>query len=259
MNPTWKRLLKRSLITTPVPVGARGYCSPWCIQRFIYQALSDAGIENRSPFSPLAVLRIWLQSRGKPAAVRSLCLAQLDAMTRPSHGFSHAYSLIAVVSTAVLLWALLSPQTADTNFAHTGDDSILKVVIHPMADIDATEVALPLAGDYREAPYSPGIRNTSGLAGSQWILQQPAERYTLQLLSASQLSGLEKFCQRHDICRQAAYYRTTLDGSPLYRLLYGQYPSNKAAQTALKQLPDELRAMSPWSRQFQQIRLEIQG
>jgi len=259
MNPTWKRPLKRSLIITPLPAGKRGYCGPICVHRFIYQALSNAGIENRSPYSPGRILKIWLLARGRPAAVRSHCLTQLDSMDKPAPGFSHAYSFIAVFSFIVLVWTLLSPQTADTNFVTAKKNSILEVIIQPMQDIDGLEIVLPMSGDYHQAPYSPGLREAGGLAGPGWILQQRESDYTLQLVSASELGSLQRFCTKHAICPQAAYYQSNVQGKTLYRLLYGIYPNNRAAQDALQALPDELLQLSPWSRQFQQIQPEIKS
>ncbi len=259
MSATWKRPLKRSLITTPIAANRRGLCYPLCVHRYIYSALANAGIENRSPFNLLEILRIWIKARGRPAAVRSLCLNRLDSMQKPSSGFNHAYTFIALLSTGLMLWTLLTPQTANTRLTRERTDSILQFVIQPLPDLDSLGITLPMASDYQESPYMPGMHHPNGLANAQWIRQQNDDDYALQLISASDPQGLENFCSRHRICGDSAFYATELNGAVIYRLLYGRYPSNKAARLAIENLPNELQKFSPWSRQFRQIKQEIPG
>ncbi len=259
---TWKKLVIQAFTETPLSTDRRSRCSVFHIQQFIYQSLQNAGIENRSPFTLWQVIQIYYQSKGSATRVRELCIDTLVNMQKPATGFNASLTLTDYVGLIFSLFLFLAPQTATTFRAPDNGNSILKILVPPLAEIDLQEVHLPSSSDYLAlagaVKISPPInRSDSGLAGSDWILQQQDANYTLQLVSASQAQNLERFCQKHDICDQAATYRTSLNGKPLYRLLFGVYSNHKSAKLAKSQLPEALKKVSPWPRQFKKIKQEL--
>ena len=259
---SWKKLLIQAFRETPIDTNRSRRCGVFNIQQFIYRALENAGIENRSPFTFWQLLNIRYQSKGVPEAVRNLCIKTLLQMDKPSMGFKSGYTPVEIFGIVCTLIVLIAPQTATTFKAPMNGESILRILVPPVDDIDRLEVHLPHSSDYLTSAggvkISPVVlREASGLAGKSWILQQQDSFYSLQILSASNSDSLEQFCNKHDICTQSAYYQTELNGKPLTRLLYGVYPNHKAAKLAKQQLPPGLKQVSPWARQFKQIKKEL--
>lgn len=261
--PSWKTLLSQAFSQAPIATNRWGFCGLIQIHRYIYQALGQAGIENRSPFNSLHILRIRWLSGGNPDKVRTLCIDSITRMERPGIGYSGAPGLILSFTLVFSLSLMVSPRTANTYLTPINGNTILSYTIQPLADLDKAEVLLPSSSDYQLDGYSPltdtGSRhNMQGLANSEWIQQQPDAYYSLQLLSASNPDSLKTFCQQHNICNQSAFYRVTVKGKTLYRLLYGAFSNNKSAKAARTRLSLALQQQSPWARQFRQIKQEIQ-
>ncbi|MDJ0882238.1 MAG: SPOR domain-containing protein [Gammaproteobacteria bacterium] len=259
---TWKKLVIQAFNETPISTDRQSRCSVFHIQQFIYQALQNAGIENRSPFTLWQLLLIHYQSKGSPNRVRELCIQTIRNMQKPATGFNARLSVPEYLGILFTLFLFIAPQTATTFRTPDNGHSILKILVPPLAEIDQIEVHLPTSSDYlaiagavKIAP--PVTRLPSGLAGRDWILQQQDSKYTLQLVSASHEQSLERFCKKHDICQASATYQTTLKGKSLNRLLFGVYSNHKAAKLAKSQLPDALKKISPWPRQFKQIKQEL--
>jgi len=264
MSATWKKLLLQAFAQTDVPTNSRGRSGLLQVYRFIYRSLQHAGIENRSPFNLLQIIHLRLQAKGDPLRVKVLCADALHSMQKPSFGFSPATGLLFSLTAVIMLSMLVSPRTANTYRTPIRGDTLLQYQIQPLPDLDALTVRLPISSDYQLDSYSPladiGYRSKQqNLSGEEWIQQQVDSAYALQLLSASDPTNLEAFCQQHKICAKSAFYRTSIKGKTLYRLLYGVYPNHKAAKTARLQLSATLQKQSPWARQFRQIKQEIRS
>jgi len=259
---TWQKLVIQAFDETPIATDRKSRCSVFNVQRFIYQALQNAGIENRSPFSLRQLFQIHYRAKGSPQSVRQLCIQTIREMKKPATGFNSSLTVAEYFGILFTVFMLLTPQTATTYLVPVNGSSILKTLIPPQEDIDRIEVKLPtttdylaLAGPVKITP--PVMRHPSGMVDKNWILQQQDSAYSLQILSASNSKSLERFCLKHDICSHSAFYHTELNGKPLTRLLYGVYPNHMAAKQAKNQLPEALRKLSPWARQFKQIKHEL--
>ena len=101
--------------------------------------------------------------------------------------------------------------------------------------------------------------SVAGLKQEAWLLQQPPNTYTLQLLGTASEQALINFAKRHQIEDQSAYFSTSRDGRPWFSLVYGAYPDSVSARSAAKALPAALRGLNPWSRRFQDIQALIDG
>jgi len=259
---SWKKLVIQAFKETPIATNRRSCCNVFNIQQFVYRALENAGIENRSPFTLGQLVRIRYQSKGEPQSVRDLCIQTLQQMQKPAMGFNSSYGFSELVAVLMTLLLLVAPQTATTFRAPLNGESILKILVAPIEEIDAIEINLPsttdylaIAGPVKITP--PEMLHPSGLADKKWILQQKDSAYSLQILSASNNHSLESFCKKHHICDQSAYYQAEVKGKPIIRLLYGVYPNHQAAKMAKKHLPKSLNKISPWARQFKQIKKEL--
>lgn len=90
--------------------------------------------------------------------------------------------------------------------------------------------------------------------GSEWVNKQPDMRYAIQLVQASQLSGIVKFIKKHDLDDNSYYIHALQDGQYRYILLYGNYPNNRTSKKIAKTLPDAVQKAGYWIRTFGDLR-----
>ncbi len=91
----------------------------------------------------------------------------------------------------------------------------------------------------------------NGLYGQDWIKQQNKNHFTLQLLGTHQENTLPNYLKKFALTNDAATFKTKRDNKDWFTLVYGQYPTKSAAQTAAKQLPKGVT--KPWVRSFASI------
>lgn len=91
-----------------------------------------------------------------------------------------------------------------------------------------------------------------------WVREQNPRSYTLQLASSTNPRKIEKYYRDNDLEGNAGYYRNVRKGKNWYALVYGSYPSSKAAQQAIETLPEGLRKWKPWVRRFRDIQGTMQ-
>ncbi|WP_028469267.1 SEL1-like repeat protein [Neptunomonas japonica] len=95
---------------------------------------------------------------------------------------------------------------------------------------------------------------TSLVRGSEWVNKQPDMRYAIQLVQASQLSGIVKFIKKHELDDSSYYIHALQDGQYRYILLYGNYPNNRTSKKIAKTLPDAVQKAGYWIRTFGDLR-----
>lgn len=90
-----------------------------------------------------------------------------------------------------------------------------------------------------------------------WLADQPAEHYTLQLLGARDPETVERFLARHGDEAELHAIRTWRKAAAWHIVVTGSYPDRAAATAARGALPAALRQLQPWPRRFDQIRAEL--
>ena len=92
----------------------------------------------------------------------------------------------------------------------------------------------------------------SGIKGPVWLRQQPDGLYVLQLLSARYMSNIKNLLRAQSGIQNqlAGYVKYTPSGKARYLLLYGIYPDRETAETAINELPIELKSIPPWPRKL---------
>lgn len=81
-----------------------------------------------------------------------------------------------------------------------------------------------------------------GLKMNQQLLAMSPNHDTIQIVADSHAHEMAAFQQREDLQSMTKWYSGELNDHPWYGLLYGQYPTYKAAEAALQQLPAQLRS-----------------
>ena len=91
---------------------------------------------------------------------------------------------------------------------------------------------------------------TNGIKREDWVLRQPPNFYTLQIGSATDEGKLVKFIESNGIEENTAYIEVVIDGVTRYNALFGSYPSYAEANEAIATLPESIRKIKPWIRNF---------
>ena len=102
---------------------------------------------------------------------------------------------------------------------------------------------------------TPALNNIQ--AHEAWLWSQDPSHYTLQLLGTHNIGNIKQFIKQHQLRGKVVYYRTRRDQQDWYALLYGAYPNNNEARTAVGQLPAPIKKLSPWVRNFSAIHAEM--
>lgn len=91
---------------------------------------------------------------------------------------------------------------------------------------------------------------THDIRQREWVLQQPPEYYTLQLVSVLKEQDIINFIRAHGIESESAYVAVMVNGVTHYNALYGVYQSYESALEAAAEIPDSLAGLKPWARSF---------
>lgn len=91
--------------------------------------------------------------------------------------------------------------------------------------------------------------------GGDWLRQQPAAHYTLQLVGSRDRTAIDRFIEKHEISRPYAVFSRDLGGSPWFSLVSGSYPNREAAITARQRLPAGLDGV--WPRTFGSVQSQL--
>jgi len=100
-------------------------------------------------------------------------------------------------------------------------------------------------------PAGSEIRDTS------WVVSQPPDRYTIQVLGTENEVLLRHQIKRGGLLDKVAYYKKSRDGIPWYSLIYGSYASRAEAQSAAQGLPPSLSKGKPWIRKIGDIQASL--
>ncbi len=91
---------------------------------------------------------------------------------------------------------------------------------------------------------------------SQWVLQQAAKRYTLQLLLTSKKNALLRILKKYPkLQAKLKYVQVRRKNKRLYILFYGSFTTKSAAYKSVKILPREFK--QAWPKRFNAIQTEI--
>ncbi|WP_340613843.1 SPOR domain-containing protein [Xenorhabdus thailandensis] len=88
------------------------------------------------------------------------------------------------------------------------------------------------------------------------LLNAPANRFTLQLSSASRSDTLSAFAKKNNLVNYKVY-ETKRDGKTWFILIHGNYGSVSDAKRAISALPAEVQAKKPWVRKLQQVQQDL--
>ncbi len=83
-----------------------------------------------------------------------------------------------------------------------------------------------------------------------YILQQPEDRFVLQVYADSSRERAEDLIQNQAQPEQFTLVPTVYDSQPWYIVIYGDYPDSSSASAAIESLPRSLQRTQPWARSY---------
>jgi hypothetical protein len=108
----------------------------------------------------------------------------------------------------------------------------------------ATPASAHVAAAPTNAPAERGPRR------EEWVRAQKPDSYTLQIGSVTSEKDIQRFLRDAGIASEAAYIEVEINGTTRYNALYGTYASYAEAAQAAGELPESLRQVTPWVRNF---------
>jgi DamX protein len=134
---------------------------------------------------------------------------------------------------------------------------------HPVADIAAAETQADvdrqrLAQGPTTLAQATASAKVEAPHREDWLLNQPATLYSLQLLGSRNEKAVLKFIEEYRLeLSDTAYYKGSFKETEWFVLLYGLYPSREAAISARDTLPKPLRKSKPWPRSLESVQSAI--
>ena len=84
----------------------------------------------------------------------------------------------------------------------------------------------------------------------------PSSHYTLQLMGSRDAARVKAFAKKHHLGAKAKTYQSTYQGGPWTVLIYGNYATQAAAESAKHHLPASLKALHPWVKSYRAVHEE---
>lgn len=112
---------------------------------------------------------------------------------------------------------------------------------------DATRIARATAAPDAAAEAAETLRREA------WVLAQPGNHYTIQILAAGTDDLAREFIKQQGLAAEAAYIESPGQSTAVFRVIHGSYTSRALADKALAALPRGVAANSPWIRSFAEV------
>lgn len=90
-----------------------------------------------------------------------------------------------------------------------------------------------------------------------WILAQEQKKYTFQLMGSWESAEIDEFIEKHKLSGDIARFVSLRDNKPWYVLIYGIYPSKKAALQASSRWKGPMSNLPTWLRRFDSVQKQI--
>jgi len=222
--------------------------------------------------------RLYQRTNGIPGKI----ISELQNQTNRWFKWQQSLLLISGVSAIFALVYLYKPVFEQTNLYQSLfiDKSQIKINVSQIANLSKHKLLKPVVetknqqieqkADSLNNPLLPKhdtavstqkkrvvkIKKSSQTDDAQWVLQQAAKKYTLQLVLTSKRSALLKLLKKYPRLRGSLkYVRITRNNKRLYLLFYGAFSTAKIAQKWVKTLPQEFK--QAWAKQFGALQVEI--
>ncbi|MBT8420692.1 MAG: AAA family ATPase [Gammaproteobacteria bacterium] len=114
----------------------------------------------------------------------------------------------------------------------------------------SVKVKPPSSAPSRQKPKSARIPERlpkqTAVHTAAWLRRQNPDDFTIQLVGLSAKERMTAFIREHRLDSRAAWFKTSNKGKDWFVIVYGVYPTRKAASKGIQALPSALREGKPW-------------
>jgi len=248
---------------------------------YILFRLQNTGYTSIHPFNHALIKKIYTQSEGIPSKINKLAYQALERFLeqQPIYPVHRAKSYRKLALTLLLFLTLAAagafsywqyPELFKNLLLISTEPSQSVAVpllppqppeisrsenVAPAPPVDTPQEPPPESKV--EIPPVPPETESKAVKDETWLLQQPLESYTIQLLGAYETNRLDKFSALYSLS-QLAVFKTRYQNRDWYVLITGIYPNREQAQKALDSLPQQLKQETqPWIRKVATIQDQI--
>lgn len=125
------------------------------------------------------------------------------------------------------------------------------------ADARARSTALLEKMVTRQTQKSGADKSAASGDVSEFLLKQPPDHYTLQLLSAPDAATVRKVIHDNGLDKQAMVYELKQQNGSVFVLTYGIFPTQRMAMDVGSNLPASILDAQPWVRELSAVQAEI--
>lgn len=115
------------------------------------------------------------------------------------------------------------------------------VTTRPAQTVTATQKPLP----------------TQSVSDTDWLLSRQPNHYTLQILATANRQAISQLRTNNQLPDRSAEYSFNNNGKQWFNLVMGDYANLESARSAMRKLPESVRALNPWVRRFDSIQRVI--
>jgi type II secretory pathway predicted ATPase ExeA len=219
--------------------------------------LNETNHQNEHPFNNLIIKKIYDESTGILGEFKQLAHQKLAlhlAQHIPTHSeitssrrfenWKQNARTLAIISLFIFLLAIAY---------------WLKNRFFEMKDALPPEIPQELSlPQTSELTNKPNQEKTTLFKDSAWLVKQPAESYTLQVMGSHNIETLENLVKKYHLEGEMAIFTSRYREKTWFVLTFGVYQTSAEAQAALDKLPSNLRQTSkPWVRSLRSIQQSI--
>ncbi len=149
----------------------------------------------------------------------------------------------------------ITPPQIQTTAAKFIAKPITKPLTEPAVSTVPTPPTAPIAATntHNQSPITTPPATATGLLTFDSPVLSNTAHYTLQLIGVSSVAAVNKFIKQNQLGDQAYYYHTNFRSKDWYVVVYGDYTTRSAAQTALSALSEGVRGLNPWPRSMKSV------
>ncbi len=209
----------------------------------------------------------WWSSRPKPAAKAPIENPQATVSQQPQVANVQQASQSTQVPDPAITNNTTKSEGAVVDSQNTAAGQAAQTTQSPNAQATDKSVQTPLTitpdqavTKVSNAVSTPSDQTLTQLVfdeGGQWVMKQPGENHTLQLMALSDEKAIVDVMQRHkELGSNLRYLKTTTKrGRSRFVLLYGSFADPEQARVEAKNLPRELH--KTWPRKMSAIQAEL--
>ncbi|PSV30490.1 AAA family ATPase [Photobacterium sp. GB-72] len=131
-------------------------------------------------------------------------------------------------------------------------------ITEPKLKLSATTMIAKSDSKPRLPKKEGAVQTPIKLANTASILAINKRHYAIQLSASMSWNETKAFVEKNKIQSSARIYKTRRDDKIWFIVISGDYTTATRARSAIKALPKQLKALSPWPKSYRKIQQEIE-